>query len=92
MISSSAKGKALQHLWPHNGYKQLQSAPQIFLCGCRSKTDVARHLGLAVPVASRLTNEAASPGVDVNMAEEDVAAMLMALPHGKPLTARFAPL
>jgi hypothetical protein len=52
----------------------------------RSKLEVARHLGLAAPKEPR---RPMSPDVHVDMAEEDVAAMLMTLPHAQP--SRCAP-
>ena len=52
----------------------------------RSKLEVARHLGLAAPKQARRPT---SPDVHVDMAEEDVAAMLMTLPHAQ--TGRCAP-
>jgi hypothetical protein len=61
---------------------------------------VARHLGLSLPEKQtqqqqqqqqRRAHAPTSPGVSVNMADEDVAAMLMALPLGTPLNPGWVP-
>jgi hypothetical protein len=55
----------------------------------RSKLEVARHLGLSAPKPERRPQPPNSP-VNVHIPEEEVAAMLMALPHGPTHAGRCA--
>lgn len=72
----SASLYALQHpiwAWQQNCRR---TATAWCLCYCRSKFDVARHLGIQV---QRRPGGRDIP--DLDMADADVAAVLMSMPH-----------